>query len=129
MYKDHTHGESYTNDVFIAGVNNFTEIAVSKGFLASDNTMRCPCTKCTNRRFINIRMMEEHLYKYGFTPKYFNWTLDGEDLAEIQYVDSCSTIPDPSAVDPIIDSQNEFQSHDAFPDMVPDFASPNDIPK
>ncbi|KAL9668530.1 hypothetical protein QQ045_006064 [Rhodiola kirilowii] len=81
MYEARAHGESYTNAVFIAGVNNFIETAVSKGYLASNNTMRCPCTKCKNRRFINIRMMEEHLYKYGFTPNYFNWTLHGEDLA------------------------------------------------
>ncbi|CAM8893187.1 unnamed protein product [Rhodiola kirilowii] len=62
MYEARAHGESYTNDVFITGVNNFIETAMSKGYLASNNTMRCPCTKCKNRRFINIRMMEEHLY-------------------------------------------------------------------
>ncbi|KAL9689995.1 hypothetical protein QQ045_010388 [Rhodiola kirilowii] len=26
--------------------------------------------------------MEAHLYKYDFTPNYFNWTLHGEDLNE-----------------------------------------------
>ncbi|KAL9677352.1 hypothetical protein QQ045_005581 [Rhodiola kirilowii] len=124
IYEARSHGDSYTNDVFIAGVNNFIETAVSKGYLASDTTMRCPCTKCKNRRFINIRMLEEHLYKYGFTEKYFNWTLHGEDLAEIQFVNSCPTIPDP-----VIDSQDEILGHDAFPDMVPDSANPNNIPE
>ncbi|CAM8959030.1 unnamed protein product [Rhodiola kirilowii] len=107
MYEARAPGESYTNDVFIAGVKNFIETAMSKDFLASDNTIRCPCTKCKNRRFINIRKMEEHLYKYGFTPKCFNWTLHGEDLAET----------------------NKIWSHASFAEMFPDFASPNDIPQ
>ncbi|CAM8943456.1 unnamed protein product [Rhodiola kirilowii] len=131
MYEERAHGESYTNDVFIAGVNNFIETAVSKGFPTSDNTIHCPCTKCKNRRFINIRMMEEHLYKYGFIPNYFNWTLHDEDLAEMQYVNTYPTIPHPSTIDPIIDSEEENSTHDnaAFPEIVHDFASPADIPE
>ncbi|CAM9000938.1 unnamed protein product [Rhodiola kirilowii] len=104
MYEARAHGESYTNDVFIAGVNNFIESAVSKDFLASDNTIRCPCTKCKNRRFINLTMMEEHLYKYGFTPNYVNWTLHDEDLVDIQYENNSATMPDPSTDDQVHDS-------------------------
>ncbi|CAM8880997.1 unnamed protein product [Rhodiola kirilowii] len=129
MYEARSHGESYTNDFFIAGVNNFIEIAVAKSFLASDNKIRCPCTKCKNRRFINKRMMEEHLYKYGFTPNYFNWTLHGKDLMEMEYVNTYPTIPHPSTVDPVLDSEEENSTHDhaALPEIVHDFASPADI--
>ncbi|KAL9690324.1 hypothetical protein QQ045_010721 [Rhodiola kirilowii] len=129
MYEARAHGELYTNDVFIAGVNNFIETVVSKGFLVSDNTIHCPCRKRKNWRFINIRMMEEHLYKYDFTPNYFNWTLHDEDLAEMQYVNTCPTIPEPTTIDRVLDSKEEIWSHTAFPEMVPNFASPADIPE
>ncbi|KAL9661570.1 hypothetical protein QQ045_026394 [Rhodiola kirilowii] len=131
MYESSTHGEAYSNDSFIAGVNNFIETAVAKGFLASDNTIRCPCTKCKNRRFINLRMMEAHLYKYGFTPNYFNWTLHGEDLVEMEYVNSYPIMPQPITVDPVLDSDAEHSTHDheAFTDNVHEYASDVDIPE
>ncbi|CAM8891125.1 unnamed protein product [Rhodiola kirilowii] len=131
MYESSTHGEAYSNDSFIAGVNNFIETVVAKGFLASDNTIRCPCTKCKNRRFINLRMMEAHLYKYGFTPNYFNWTLHGEDLVEMEYVNSYPIMPQPITVDPVLDSDAEHSTHDheAFTDNVHEYASDVDIPE
>ncbi|CAM8902867.1 unnamed protein product [Rhodiola kirilowii] len=94
MYEAAIHGSAYSNYVFIAGVNQFVETAVSNGHLSSNNKMRCPCTKCKNRRFIYIRMLEEHLYTYGFTPNYFNWPLHGEDL--VTNGDPCIDIPGPS---------------------------------
>ncbi|CAM8877106.1 unnamed protein product [Rhodiola kirilowii] len=127
MYKARAHGESYTNDVFIAGVKNFIESAVAKGFLARDNTIRCPCTKCKNRRFINIRMMEEHLYKYGFTPDYVNWTLHGKDLLKIEYENTSAIMPDLSTYEQINDSGEEIWSHAASTDMDTD--SHPDIPE
>ncbi|CAM8920790.1 unnamed protein product [Rhodiola kirilowii] len=131
MYEERAHGESYTNDVFIAGVNNFIQTAVAKGFRDSDNKIRCPCTRCKKRRFINVRMMEEHLYKYGFTPDYFNWTLHGEDVVEMEYVNNYSTIPHPITVDPVFDSEEENSTHDhaASADIVYDVASHADIPE
>ncbi|CAM8999910.1 unnamed protein product [Rhodiola kirilowii] len=129
MYESGSHGESYTNDVFIAGVNNFIQTAVAKGFLASDNSIRCPCTKCKNKRFINIRMMEAHLYKYGFTPNYFNWTLHGEDLVEMQYVNTVPTLPEPTTVYPVLNTEEQIWSDEAFPEIVPDIATTTDIPE
>ncbi|CAM8925848.1 unnamed protein product [Rhodiola kirilowii] len=96
MYEAAGDGSSYSNDVFIAGVNQFVKTAVSNRHLSSDNKMRCPCMKCKNRQFIYIRMLEEHLYKYDFTPNYYNWMLHGEDLAPITYGDPCTDIPGPS---------------------------------
>ncbi|CAM8923732.1 unnamed protein product [Rhodiola kirilowii] len=129
MYESRAHGESYSNDVFIVGVNKFVQTAVSNGYLSNDNTMRCPCTKCKNRRFINIRMLEEHFYKYGFTLKYYNWTLHGEDLAEITYAYACPNVLDPSTVDPFFTSHHDIFGHAGIRDMVHDFSTPNDIPK
>ncbi|KAL9672200.1 hypothetical protein QQ045_028450 [Rhodiola kirilowii] len=129
MYETRAHGESYTNDVFIAGVKIFIESAVSKGYLASDNTIRCPCSKCKNWRFINIRMMEEHLYKYGFTPDYVNWTLHGKDLLEIEYENTSATILDPSTYEQINDFGEDIWSHAASPYMDTDFDSHPDIPE
>ncbi|CAM8882328.1 unnamed protein product [Rhodiola kirilowii] len=76
-------------------------------------------------------MMEEHLYKYGFTPDYFNWTVHGEDLVEMEYVNNYSTIPHPITVDPVLDSEEGNSTHDhaASPDIVYDFSSHADIPK
>ncbi|CAM8903307.1 unnamed protein product [Rhodiola kirilowii] len=73
--------------------------------------------------------MEEHLYKYRYTPNYFNWTLHSEDLAEMQYVNTCLTIPEPTTIDPVLDSEEEIWSYAAFPVMVPDFPCPADIPE
>ncbi|CAM9000392.1 unnamed protein product [Rhodiola kirilowii] len=129
MYEEWAHGESYTNDVFIAGVNNFIQTAEANGFIDNDNKIRCPCMRCKNRRFINKRMMEEHLYKYGFTPDYFNWTLHGEDLVETEYVNNYSTVPHPITGDPIFDYEEENSNHDQSPspNIVYEHASHADI--
>ncbi|KAL9683795.1 hypothetical protein QQ045_021220 [Rhodiola kirilowii] len=116
MHEDAIHGSSYGNDVFIARVNQFVKIAVSNRHLSSDKKMRFPCTKCKNRRFIYIRMLEEHLYKYGFTPNYYNWTLHGEDL--VTYEDPCTDIPGPSTnhtfgnLHDVGNDTNEVEDHD-----------------
>ncbi|CAM8965573.1 unnamed protein product [Rhodiola kirilowii] len=47
----------------------------------------------------------------------------------MQYVNTCPTIPDPITVDPVCDSEEDIWSHAAFPEMVPNFASPPDIPE
>ncbi|CAM8979456.1 unnamed protein product [Rhodiola kirilowii] len=129
MYEAGVHRESCTNDVFITGVNNFIEMAVAKGFLASDNSIRCPCTKCKNKRFIHIRMMEAHLYKHGFTPNYFNWTLHGEELVEINYVNTVQTQAEPTTSYPLHDTSEQIWTNEAFPTMVPDIATTDDIPE
>ncbi|CAM8914974.1 unnamed protein product [Rhodiola kirilowii] len=96
MYESAGYGSLYSNDVFIAGVNQFVQAAISKGQLSTDNKMWCSCSKCKNRQFIYIRMLEEHLYKYGFTPDYYNWTLHGEELASTTYINDNTDIPGPS---------------------------------
>ncbi|CAM8929118.1 unnamed protein product [Rhodiola kirilowii] len=127
MYEWGANGESSTNDVFIAGVNNFIETAAAKGFVANDNSIRCPCTKCKNKRFIKVRMMEAHLYKYGFTPNYFNWTLHGEELAEMQYANTVPTVPEPTGFYPVLDTEEQIWTDEAFPtDDIPESSNYNE---
>ncbi|CAM8990577.1 unnamed protein product [Rhodiola kirilowii] len=68
--------------------------------------------------------MEEHLYKYGFIPNYLNWTLHGEDLVEIEYVNNYPTIPHPITVDPVLDCEEENSTHDhGSPADIPDLSN------
>ncbi|CAM8978362.1 unnamed protein product [Rhodiola kirilowii] len=128
MYEERDNGESYTNDVFIAGVNQFIQTAESNGVIDNNNKIRCPCMRCKNRRFIHKRMMEEHLYKYGFTPDSFHWTLHGEDLVETDYINNYYIIPHP-ITDPVFDYEEQNENHDEAPSRNIVHESHADIPE
>ncbi|CAM8991494.1 unnamed protein product [Rhodiola kirilowii] len=101
MYNMRVYGESYNTEEFMAGVCGFIETAISRGQL-SENMLLCFfCSKCKNKKFLGYLVVEEHLYKYGFLPNYYNWTLHGEEL---------------------IDNAG---SHSRLPQMLADLAGPN----
>ncbi|KAL9673904.1 hypothetical protein QQ045_030167 [Rhodiola kirilowii] len=62
-----------------------------------------------------------------FHTKLLQLDLTGEDLAEIHYGNTSSTIPEPNTSCPDLDSEEESRSHAAFPEMFPEFASPADF--
>lgn len=40
-------------------------------------TVRCPCAKCKNKKFLDAEQGKVHLYHYGFVPNYYKWTSNG----------------------------------------------------
>ena len=40
----------------------------------------CLCRKCSNGKFHVCDTVREHLYRFGFTPNYYNWTYHDEQF-------------------------------------------------
>jgi oligoribonuclease (3'-5' exoribonuclease) len=40
--------------------------------------IRCPCSKCTNRKYRDLTEVEIHLYRFGFIGDYKRWICHGE---------------------------------------------------
>ncbi|KAL9675020.1 hypothetical protein QQ045_003219 [Rhodiola kirilowii] len=129
MYNMRVPGESYNNDDFMAGVRTFIETAISRGQLSENNFLRCACSKCKNKKFLPYFLVEEHLYKFGFLPNYFNWTLHGEDLASRTYVEPNADISySPTTSNYANETENYECCTSRFPDMVADLVGPSCIP-
>ncbi|XP_065874236.1 uncharacterized protein [Euphorbia lathyris] len=63
---------------FVDGVAHFVGFAITKPRFMNDDHIRCPCTRCANRRFEHPNDCKVHLYKYGFLPNYWDWINHGE---------------------------------------------------
>lgn len=62
---------------FVNGVQEFIEyVKLQEEY--KPGTVRCPCLKCKNMRFVDVETMREHLYKKGFSPHYYIWLCHGE---------------------------------------------------
>ncbi|KAL9687272.1 hypothetical protein QQ045_031671 [Rhodiola kirilowii] len=83
MYNRRDEGKSYNNETFMWGVRNFIEVAIARGELP--NEMRCPCKHCKNKKCHVVGTVENHLYKSGFTPNYYNWTYHSEVRVDETY--------------------------------------------
>ncbi|CAM8940897.1 unnamed protein product [Rhodiola kirilowii] len=85
MYNRRDEGKSSNNETFMWGVRTFIEVAIARGELP--NEMRCPCKHCKNKKCHVAGTVENHLYKSGFTPNYYNWTHHSEDRVDETYND------------------------------------------
>ncbi|XP_042432996.1 uncharacterized protein LOC122019608 [Zingiber officinale] len=72
--------KGYLHHEFIEGVKGFLEFAYDHPTCVSDNKIRCPCSKCRNRKFLNKNDVRYHLVKHGFTRGYEQWYAHGEPL-------------------------------------------------
>lgn len=77
MYNRLDDGGQLRNE-FINGVNEFVEFAQEHPVCNDGDRIRCPCIRCKNARYMETDMVKVHLYKKGFTPRYFNWLCHGE---------------------------------------------------
>ncbi|CAM8879644.1 unnamed protein product [Rhodiola kirilowii] len=122
MYDMRVPGKSYNNETFMVGVRGFVETAVARGQLDSNKLMRCPCSKCKNKKYPEIGKVEEHLYKYGFVPNYYNWLLHGEDLAPITYAPVNDGYVSPDFDQNVTFEADETGIDNRLPQMISDLA-------
>ena len=66
------------NPVFKNSVEEFLRFALSKTHLVQSGKLRCPCTRCKNRKFMQEDKVRLHLWRFGFVADYFVWTSHGE---------------------------------------------------
>ncbi|KAG9444814.1 hypothetical protein H6P81_016154 [Aristolochia fimbriata] len=64
------------NNEYKEGVKSFLQKA--QVVVGLDNKIRCPCRFCANKEFIQIGLVEEHLFVNGILPSYTRWVFHGE---------------------------------------------------
>lgn len=57
---------------FIHGVNCFIRWCLETKY-GCENEMRCPCAKCKNMKHQTVPVLKQHIFKWDFVPKYYNW--------------------------------------------------------
>ncbi|XP_048498370.2 uncharacterized protein LOC104900813 [Beta vulgaris subsp. vulgaris] len=67
---------------FVNGVRDFIEFAQQNHKFKDAEKIRCPCFRCNNKRFFDVDIVREHLYKKGFCHNYFVWLCHGETVDE-----------------------------------------------
>ncbi|CAH9127397.1 unnamed protein product [Cuscuta epithymum] len=82
MYNRVNPGRKGLTDEFKAGVDNFVDFACVQPTFAENNVIKCPCTKCRNRRYKNPGDVKLHLYKWGFESNYWCWIYHGEEVLQ-----------------------------------------------
>ncbi|KAF7841448.1 WEB family protein [Senna tora] len=78
MYNRRHHSRKGLNDEFVAGVDQFIGYVLFEKNLGSNGQIRCPCLRCDNRKFIDVEIVKDHLYRHGFVPDYYQWIWHGE---------------------------------------------------
>ena len=70
-----------TDSAFQKGVAEFVSVALEHRRVSDDPMIFCPCLDYSNvKRWTDIHMIEDHLYRRGFGPDYETWYWHGEDL-------------------------------------------------
>ena len=92
---------------FVARVNEFLDFAFNHAQSRAEDTILCPCDRCTNRYRCTREVVLRHLYYNGFMVNYYVWRLHGEE--------STSSSHDP------VERTYEFTSG-SFRDIFVDFA-------
>jgi hypothetical protein len=62
---------------WITKTDAFLERAFGKAAKGA-SLVRCPCSKCANRKRKTKKAMWEHIWKNGFVPDYTKWIFHGE---------------------------------------------------
>lgn len=66
------------NPNFVEGVETFIAFALNQPRMSDMTKIRCPCTKCHNRKFQEVEEVRIHLFRKGFIPDYYEWNRHGE---------------------------------------------------
>ena len=56
----------YLNPKYFEGVHVFVQFAISQPECTDGLRIRCPCSKCKNRKFLEIENVKLHLVGKGF---------------------------------------------------------------
>jgi len=84
MYDHCYSGRRGLKESFVVGVEEFIRTTRRSRYFELEGEIRCPCIKCDYTRILTDEIVKVHLYKKGFIPNYWIWTLHGEDMP---YVD------------------------------------------
>ncbi|KAF2295721.1 hypothetical protein GH714_033721 [Hevea brasiliensis] len=68
----------FLNPEFEVGVEYFLNFAYAQVDLVSNDKIRCPCSKCKNKKYLQRIDVTYHLYKFGFVGAYTQWDAHGE---------------------------------------------------
>ncbi|XP_057993064.1 uncharacterized protein LOC131174044 [Hevea brasiliensis] len=68
----------FLNPEFEVGVEYFLNFAYAQVDVASNDKIRCPCSKCKNKKYLQRIDVTYHLYKFGFVGAYTQWDAHGE---------------------------------------------------
>ncbi|KAF2300060.1 hypothetical protein GH714_007811 [Hevea brasiliensis] len=68
----------FLNPEFEVGVEYFLNFAYAQVDVASNDKIRCPCSKCKNKKYLQRIDVTYHLYKFGFVGAYTQWDEHGE---------------------------------------------------
>ena len=85
MYDRVYKGRRGLKPTFVAGVEEFIEIAYQQESYVNERQLKCPCIKCECTRIFDVQTIKLHLYKYGFMPDYFIWIDHGEAIENISH--------------------------------------------
>lgn len=111
-------GNRGITDEFIRGVKHFTEVARGYPQYMNGDLIRCPCSKCKNRKWELPGMVEKHLYQSGFVEGYKRWIAHGEPIVARNRTE----VVTPATVDevsPVV--EEEVVADQGMEDMVRDF--------
>ena len=83
MYDRCYSGRRGLKESFVLGVEEFVRVVRQSRYFELEGGIRCPCIKCDCTRILTDEIVKVHLYKKGFIPNYWIWTLHGEDMPAI----------------------------------------------
>ena len=72
----------YLSKVFVAKVNEFITFASAQQEFQRYQRLKCPCTKCRNKPYLNVDTVKLHLYQRGFVANYYMWVHHREPFLE-----------------------------------------------
>lgn len=78
---------------FISGIKKFIEFGCLQQKYLSEGVIRCPCKRCKNMKHLTPDEVNAHVYRSGFTPRYWYWTSHGEEAPPInlnEYNNPCA---------------------------------------
>ncbi|EOY00094.1 Uncharacterized protein TCM_009580 [Theobroma cacao] len=68
----------FMRDELMNGIQEFIYFASFNPTFIWGNKTRCPCSQCSNTRFLSSDKVEVHFLKKGFIGAYTIWSLHGE---------------------------------------------------
>ena len=70
MYNGSNLGKRGYMNEFLLGVEYFITFVCHQEIFIKECVIRCPCSKCKNRKYLNPDEVKTHLYSKGFNPGY-----------------------------------------------------------
>ncbi|XP_074318190.1 uncharacterized protein LOC141654985 [Silene latifolia] len=76
--------DGYLRNEFVAGVDTFIKYACNQENFKQYPLLKCPCSNCWNKPYMEVDSVKLHLYKNGYRDNYSCWSCHGETYIEAQ---------------------------------------------